>query len=395
MTPKQPNRSLDSVVLITKKLQNKVVDSGYNKGIINNLSQEDINAILSLEEKQLIEIFINNSSSIEIDQLTNYIGQKVTLEIKTGNIYNYFETLEDFVNGNKFECKLQDFFIADIDYRENISKNKLILNYKSNLELINFLKEIADNKKVSSNEILLFFYKSGKGIDLKINYEFKQLNEFNASIATVFKKQLLESFNAEDKKQLFINELINFLEKNGKSYEKLTQGWDNLISNYNKSYSLFLSGFSFEKIKTSSTEHFQKLVDRIYESIGKVANYIFGIPIGYILLLNNFDFTGTLLIKNFVLLILGLLFLILIWFVLFKNIDESIEVIENDISDFIEKIENVPELESIKSKLKKLKDVEIKKQLRKLILVKVLTVAIYSIILFVFSWVFIDKSIFN
>lgn len=393
MTPNQPLKLLDSAILLTKKLQDKVVDSGYNKGIIV-LCQKSINAILSLDEKQLIEIFTDASVSIEIDQLANYIGQKVTLEIKTGNINNYFETLENFISGNKFECKLQDFFIAAIDYRENISENNLILNYKSNLQLINFLKEISENKKVSSNEIELFFYKSGKGVDIKINYELKQLSDFSASITSEFKRQLLEPFNGEDKKQLFINELINFLEKNGKSYEKLIQGWDNLISNYNKSYSLFLSGFSFEKIKTSSTEHFQKLVDRIYESIGKVANYIFGIPIGYILLLNNFDFTGALLIKNFILLILGFVFLILIWFVLFKNIDESIKVIEDDIIDFIKKIENVSELESIKEKLEKLRDEEIKKQRSKLALVKVLTIVIYTMIVFIFCWVFIDKSVF-
>nr|WP_315203500.1 hypothetical protein [uncultured Flavobacterium sp.] len=393
MMSNQPLKLLDSAILLTKKLHDKVIDSGYNKGIID-LCQESINAILSLEEKQLIEIFTDTSVSIEIDQLANYIRQKVTLEIKTGNIHNYFETLENFISGNKFECRLQDFFIADIDYRENISENNLILNYKKNLQLINFLKEIAENKKVSSNEIELFFYKSGKGVDIIINYELKQLDEFSASITSEFKRQLLEPFNGEDKKQLFINELINFLEKNGKSYEKLIQGWDNLISSYNKSYSLFLSGFSFEKIKTSSTEHFQKLVEKIYESIGKVASYIFGIPIGYILLLNNFDFTGALLIKNFILLILGFIFLILIWFVLFKNIDESIKAIEDDIIDFITKIENVSELESIKVKLENLRNKEIKKQQSKLSLVKILTIVIYVMIVLIFCWVFIDKSIF-
>lgn len=191
-----------------------------------------------------------------------------------------------------------------------------------------------------------------------------------------------------------MNELINFLEKNNKSYEKLIQGWDNLISNYNKSYSLFLSGFSFEKIKTSSTEHFQKLVDKIYESIGKAANYIFGIPIGYILILNNFDFSGLSILKNFILLLLGLIFLLLIWFILFKNIDESIEAIKFEIIDFIEKIETVSELDSIKNKLENLKEVEIKKQYNKLKIVKTLTIVIYSIIVIIFCWVFIDKSIF-
>jgi hypothetical protein len=99
-------------------------------------------------------------------------------------------------------------------------------------------------------------------------------------------------------------------------------------------------------------------------------------------------------IKNLILLILGFIFLILIWFVLFKNIDESIKAIEEDIIDFIEKIENVSELDSIKVKLEKLKSEEIKKQRTKLTLVKVLTLVIYTMIVFIFCWVFIDKSVF-
>lgn len=394
MKPIQSNKILDCTILLVKKLDVKVTEIGYNVGSINILSQDDIDAIIPLEELQLIEIFTDNSISIEKNQLIDFIGQKVKLEINTGEIPNYFETLEDFIAGNKFECKLIDFYIADVEYRENISANDLVVNYQSNLQLIDFLKDISENKKILSNEIELFFYKSGKGATIKISYELEQLKEFNVSITTEFKAQLLAPFKGEDKKQLFINELVNFIEKNGNSYLKLIQGWDNLITNYHKSYSLFLSGFSFEKIKTSSTEHFQKLVDRIYESIGKVANYIFGIPIGYILLLNNFDFTGELLIKNLILLLLGLIFLLLIWFVLFKNIDESITAIVDDIDGFIEKIENISELETIQNKLLKLKDEEIKKQRGKLKLVKVLTITIYLLICFIFCFIFIDKSIY-
>ena len=112
-----------------------------------------------------------------------------------------------------------------------------------------------------------------------------------------------------------------------------------------------------------SNEHFQKLVDRIYESIGKVSSYIFGIPIGYILLINNFDFSGEQCFKNTSLLFLGIIFLILIWFVLFKNIDESIKSIEKDIDDFLGKIKNIKELEDIHQKLETLKSSELKKTL--------------------------------
>lgn len=131
---------LDNVIFLTKKLTEKVIDYGYSKGIIV-LSNDDITPILSINKINLIDVYINNSTSVELEQLDNYVGQNLTLEIKTGNVINYFETLEDFVYGNKFSCNLKDFYIVDIDFRENTNENKLISNYKKNLNIINFLKE--------------------------------------------------------------------------------------------------------------------------------------------------------------------------------------------------------------------------------------------------------------
>ena len=81
MKPIQTNKILDCTILLVKKLDVKVTETGYNVGSINILSQDDIDAIIPLEELQLIEIFTDNSISIEKNQLIDFIGQKVKLEI--------------------------------------------------------------------------------------------------------------------------------------------------------------------------------------------------------------------------------------------------------------------------------------------------------------------------
>ena len=336
---------LDNVVFLVKSIKKRKVESGYTYGEII-LSDSLIEKITDLNDNNLIDVSISNKT-INIEELNSNINLLASIKIKTGDLNNYFDTIEDFVSGNKFECKLVDFYIDDIDYREVKTDNNCIILYKNNLKIIDFLKEIANNIKKSGNNLELFFYRTGVGVDLKIDYDIESLKKIDFVIPDDFKTQILDSFNGKDKKELFINELINFIESNNCSYVNLIENWNTLLSNYTKSYSLFIAGFSFEKIKTSSNEHFQKLVDRIYESIGKVSSYIFGIPIGYILLINNFDFSGEQCFKNTSLLFLGIIFLILIWFVLFKNIDESIKSIEKDIDDFLGKIKNIKELEDI------------------------------------------------
>lgn len=383
---------LDNTIFLIKSIENSNLEFGYTSGDII-LSEQVIDKITKITTDNLIEIFVN-CKSIDLAELNSYKNSLAKIQIKTGDILCFFDSVDDFISGNKFECKLSDFYINDIDYRESKNDNKIVNTYKNNLKVIDFLASIANNIKKSGNQLELFFYKAGMGVDLKIDYEIENLKNINLIVSDDFKTQILDSFNGKDKKELFINELVNLLEKNNHSYIKLIENWDILISNYQKSYSLFIAGFSFEKIKTSSNEHFQKLVDRIYESIGKVSNYIFGIPIGYILLINNFDFSGAYCFKNVALLFLGLIFFILIWFVLFKNIDESIISIEKDINDFLSKIQNIKELEEIYSKLESIKSIELARQRFKLNFVKVLTIIILSIIVLVFLMIFFDICIF-
>lgn len=174
----------------------------------------------------------------------------------------------------------------------------------------------------------------------------------------------------------------------------IVKNWKTILSSYNKSYKLYLAGFSFEKIKTSSNEHFQKLLERIYDSISKVSGYIFGIPIGFILLLNYFDYTGLLIFKNVVILLLSILFFVLIWYILLKNIKESIDAIEEDIDDFINLISTVAVLNPIKDKLESLKKGSIKKQRNKLLIVKGVTISIFALTIIVFFFIFFDESVY-
>ena len=161
------NNILNSAVSIIKKINQKVIDGGLISGQIT-LTKECIYDIKILFDRNLIEIYTSEYTSIDVEELDNHLYIDLKIELKVGDITNYYFSLNDFVSGNRYECKHTDYFIEEINYRRSIDGNSLIDQYYKNLLIIDFLQSIAENTKKVGHQLEFFFYKSGKGADLKI-----------------------------------------------------------------------------------------------------------------------------------------------------------------------------------------------------------------------------------
>lgn len=392
---------LNSVIQVKRLLDLKEADSICIKGFFV-ITQSNIQFIEVMYDNNIIDVLSigdpDNIKNIFKEDVNHFIDEKVHLEIRTGGINSYFETINDFLNGNKFKLKNELFYIAENDYysEEPTIGSELVNNYNKNIELIDFLSSLSHTNYLVGNQLKYYFYRiSNSIVEIDIKYSVQDLDFFSELEGfKELKVEFSDPISHKDKKELFINELVNFIENNSSEYLTIVKNWKTILNSYGKSYKLYLAGFSFEKIKTSSNEHFQKLLDRIYDSISKVSGYIFGIPIGFILLLNYFDYTGLLIFKNIVILTLSILFFTLIWHILLKNIKESIDAIEEDIDGFIIQISSVAVLNPIKEKLENLKLRSIKKQRNKLKIVKGITITIFALTVIVFSYIFLDISIY-
>lgn len=383
---------LNSTISIRKELEIRNVDSISLDGFLN-VNNDNIKHIKSLFGFNLIEVMdFDKVNSILINDIDNYLNQSVYLELRTGNVNCYYEIFEDFIRGNKFEPLNKDFYIAELDYSSaDKIDNDLIKLYNVNIQLIDFLTSISNSDIPFGDKLKLIIYRNTNSLlEININYNIDDLSLFSKiENLDEIKNELLDEIKGSDKKELFLNELVNFVSNGKDNYLEIVENWDKIFELYKKSLSIYIAGFSFDKIKTSSNEHFHKLVEKIYESIGKASNYIFGIPIGFILLLNYFDYSGVSIFKNSIILSLSFLFFLLIWFILLNNIEESIEAIEEDIDDFISKIHGVKGLESIEIKLINLKVTKLAKQRCKLLIVRIITTFIFVLTLFVFLYIFI------
>jgi len=349
-------------------------------GYIEDLNKESLSIINRLEAC-IIEVENTENIIIGFSDIKNQIGKTIKLKVSSGQFPQYFETFEELIDKHQYTFNLDDFYIhsENIDHL-NSTGNNLFINYKENLDLIDFLQELSDNKVSSSGNLELYFHKIDKSLILPISYSVLDLKKTTISNINSFKEKITNSIHSEDKRKLLINDLIDFYENKEKEYSLLLEKWKNLNSIYDKSINSYLEGFSFEKIKTSSLVYFQEITDKIHETLRKVSSYLFAIPIAYLFLASRLEFKEPSFAKNITLLILGYAFFFLIWFIFFKNIEESLNSLKKEIVRYQEKIKSLSHLQDIKNDLSLLRSVQLNRQFAKLQLLKTITVLIVIIL---------------
>lgn len=385
---------LKNIVHLRKKLV-EVSNTNFGiRGCILSASKDDILILKRIGSQYFREAYYPISNN-DVDFGSIQEGEKIELAIDLGAIPNYYENFSTFLQANKIKCEHSTFYIQDLDYFEGISEEPVeIKNYKLNIELIQLLKDISDYQKDIAGDLELFFYKSDQGCTVHVYYDasdFQHIDQVKA--LPDIREHLLNKADSHERKQIFVNELINCLTQEGGSYKYLMKNWGSIVENYNKSFSLYLSGFSFEKVKTASIEHFHELTDRIFTTISKFSSYIFIVPVTYILLLRFLDFEGKSIVKDIFLLFLGVVFFVLIWFILFRNISDAIEAIEKDITNFKSKINDDSNLKDVKEQLDEQYKNVLPKQKRKLKIVKGISILILIVLFVAFTVIHFEKIV--
>lgn len=376
---------LKNIIHIVKKLKHYKYENNIIKGDLHltNDDIENINQIESLIELRLGDDFVSN------DSLNAHINKNISLEINAGDIRGYYDKSSSFLIKNKIQLNTEPFYIKEIDcfYKQGEKcSNEQINNYLDNIELIDFLKSIADYKSQIGSDLELFFYQAEKGLELKIDYQLNNLQSLDIHKLTELKNHFFEKPDKEERKQIFINELVSLLKNDG-SYRNFLNKFESIKDNYDKSFKLYLSGFSFEKIKTSSLGYIQELTDRIYNQINKATANIFIVPAAYMFLLKSFELSNNSL-QNILLLITAFIFSLLMHKIIFSTMEEGLNAITLDIEKLREKLSNVicQNIEEDLSKLDKQKE----RQSKKIIFLKLI-----NWVLFLFAFLMFACTVLN
>lgn len=381
---------LSDFISFRKKITNYEETSFGLRGNFYIESTQDIDLLKRFENGQIREAVNPDNSNADINQLT--IGDNIKLSIELHDFSNYYETFNDFLSTNKYVLPESRYFIFELNYDSEKDTSERIDSYQRIIEIITFLKEISVYQKTSDKGLELVFTQPDKVFALLIDFGVDDID--NLKISDNISQTISEVAsvpNKETKIRLFVNELINQIPNESDRFSKILKDWDLIVDYYLKSFRIFTSEFSFEKIKTSSQEYFQDLTDRIYSTIHKFSGYILAIPVAYVLIIRFYDFDGDMLLKDTVLVVIGILYFIVIWWVLLNNLDNAFENIKKDIDRFLYRIQSENSLSEIKQDLEQKKIDVIPKQKNKILIVKTVSIFILLISIATYLYIYWDE----
>jgi len=381
---------LSDFISFRKKITNYEETSFGLRGNFYIESTQDIDLLKRFENGQIREAVNPDNSNADINQLT--IGDNIKLSIELHDFSNYYETFNDFLSTNKYVLPESRYFIFELNYDSEKDTSERIDSYQRIIEIITFLKEISVYQKTSDKGLELVFTQPDKVFALLIDFGVDDID--NLKISDNISQTISEVAsvpNKETKIRLFVNELINQIPNESDRFSKILKDWDLIVDYYLKSFRIFTSEFSFEKIKTSSQEYFQDLTDRIYSTIHKFSGYILAIPVAYVLIIRFYDFDGDMLLKDTVLVVIGILYFIVIWWVLLNNLDNAFENIKKDIDRFLYRIQSENSLSEIKQDLEQKKRDVIPKQKNKILIVKTVSIFILLISIATYLYIYWDE----
>ncbi|VTR43643.1 hypothetical protein [Sphingobacterium thalpophilum] len=287
---------LHEIIEKSKVLQ----DIRYENGSLEIELKEDISAITSDLQSSNIDFDKSGSKIIEIN-----IDKSQIL------FFQNKDTFYDRVCSNNLSLDGRDIFIWDYDKTcilyENFSKERaandetknggFILNVVQYRDLLNIFLDIKNQlielEKAHPQNELFFASKGDDNLLVKINYQKKVDELYNRKFEYLNIDKFLERINNQEWLACFKNTICAFFDKQSdskKTFFWLYENFEYLFANTEKSYFLYISKFSFDKIsklfKKDQEQYFNSLND--YQN--KLSGQLISIPltIGAALLSSNF-----------------------------------------------------------------------------------------------------------
>lgn len=254
---------------------NAIIDDSF-RILVNTLEQEGL--LQDLEWK---------TTSITANQFANVSnGEQISLAVSPPRSASYFfgqslkDMLERYPRARLTEPP--DYYLADVKFRAGSVAPKLVTDYKNVLIFIKLLQELADYSNDQGDQITLIFVNKGK-VEIPVFYASEDIRSLE-NIQKLF-ADLHEEPHLDHKKTIFTTAMCDLIRQRDpvERFRFLINQFEVLNNTYVDNYKLFVSGFSFEKMREDIENRKLDFVIRVNKVFTDIQDKLLAIPLAAIL----------------------------------------------------------------------------------------------------------------
>lgn len=271
-----------------------------------------------------------------------------TIQFGTPSSGGFFAwSMEDLLkNPKRSRHAPTKFYIADLDYLHPDQKESMPERVKGYFQRLRFIDSLqppfADYQHTASGPETLVFMEDKK-LEVSVSIDASELDPIPA-IDTLIDHYIFSPEHKEQKKTIIRNCITDlFSEQNSKitkiNISKIFQKADLLLRDVRDNYDLFISEFSFKKIKNEVEKEKLDFTIKLNSVFSSIQNQLLAIPVALVLVGGQMENTGSWSQKNIVIWLGALVFALLLS-LLVRNQKNTLSAIRQEIDQQWRKIES-------------------------------------------------------
>lgn len=310
-----PNSSLELAINLFKTIDNRAVNGRRCEGTLNTdqnfekiKNQLEIHELLVSEDTNTrhVEFRLPNGFFVNFNDLFSAPSRRITVPEK--------------------------FYIADIDYAHTKPNQQIpneIKQYLQAAELFNSLRKLA-HELPKGNDIELLIIQKEK-ISVLSEYSIENLKEL-IDLDSFLLNFINSEIHKDQKATIIRSSIIDFFNKKESiNFSEILINFKEIFKLINSSYQLYVSEFSFLKIKTEIEKEKLEFTTKLNKVFSDIQNQLLAIPAALILIGSQMEKANEWSIKNLIVWFGALIFSLLMN-LLIKNQKHTLTAIKSEIN---------------------------------------------------------------
>lgn len=313
-----PTNPLDLAVLLHRNMQQYAInEDGYAEGVLPE-GLDFQQTIRALEEQNL--------RGLRVDESQRWLEFSLPP--------NYFVSLEKLLKSAERRISPPArFYLEETDTvfpQDGDNLPDMLARYIEATDLFNALEDVADDVRQLGGEKTLVFLNQHK---LELTADYAAIDLVDLDRLDYFKREFIDSdIHTQQKHTILRTELFSIFPKETRvPLSSLMGRFQDFVDHVEKSYQLYVSEFSFQKIAAEVEERKLEYTTKLNKIFSDIQNQLLVIPAALVLVGGQMKDANEWLFPNVLIWLGSLVFAVLINF-LIKNQRHTLEALKDEIS---------------------------------------------------------------